>query len=65
MSFTDNDTYNGMQAHATDADKDKDKDKDIYKGIYTRARAKTKFSNFDERDPAEAVAKITKIGGAL
>ena len=30
-------------------DKDKEEDKDIYKGIYTRTRARTKFSNFDER----------------
>lgn len=52
------------RSHAMAADKDKDKDKDIYKGIYTRAHAKTKFSNFDERDPAETVALITKIGGA-
>lgn len=52
------------RSHAMAADKDKDQDKDIYKGIYTRTHAKTKFSNFDERDPAEAVALITKIGGA-
>jgi len=57
---------NSMQMHASVTDKDKEKDKDIYKGIYnTRTHARTKFSNFEERDPAEAVAKITKIGGAL
>ena len=50
------------QSQTMAADKDKDKDKDIYKGIYTRTRAKTKFSNFEERDPAETIARI---GGTL
>ena len=54
--------YKRIQTHTNDTDKDKDKDKDIYKGIYTRTRAKTKFSNFDERDPAETIARI---GGTL
>lgn len=54
--------YKRIQTHTNDTDKDKDKDKDIYKGIYTRTRAKTKFSNFEERDPSEAIAKL--IGGA-
>lgn len=40
-----------------------DKDR-IGKDIYnTRAHAKTKFSNFDERDPAETVATIARMGG--
>lgn len=54
--------YKRIQTHTNDTDKDKEKDKDIYKGIYTRTRAKTKFSNFEERDPSEA---ISKIGGSL
>lgn len=49
--------------HTDRIGKDKDRiGKDIYSN--TRTHAKTKFSNFDERDPAEAVALITKIGGA-